>query len=488
MKPTCSRPGALLTALVFALSPALAQQPPAASPAAAAKPAAKTFSQQDLDRLLAPIALYPDALLAQILMASTYPLEVVEAARWSKANPKVSGKALEDAMAKQSWDPAVRALTAVPQVLQQMNDNLDWMQKLGDAFLAQQQDVMDTVQGLRARADATGNLKTTEQQVVRTEVQGSQKIYVVESPKPEVVYVPTYNPTVVYGSWWYPTPPYYVYPPAYVYPPGLAFATGVFVGAAIWGAANWGWGRGNVDIDVNRYNSFNRTNISNSNWSHNVAHRGGVAYRDQNVARQYNRGGNAQAAEAREQFRGRAESGRSELKGMDRAELNDRVRSADDRSRENLGGRGDGGRGELGRGDGGRGDGGRGGDRAAVSDRMQGGDRSGAASGRDRFDGGGARADAGDRFGGGDRHGGSAFGDRSGGGFSGVGNGASTREASQRGHASRADMGGGRGGGDASFGGGGRAGGGASFGGGGRGGGGGGFGGGGGRGGGGRGR
>jgi len=246
MKSICSRPGALLTALVFALSPALAQQPPAGSPAAAAKPAAKTFSQQDLDRLLAPIALYPDALLAQILMASTYPLEVVEAARWSKANPKVSGKALEDAMAKQSWDPAVRALTAVPQVLQQMNDNLDWMQKLGDAFLAQQQDVMDTVQGLRARADATGNLKTTEQQVVRTEVQGSQKIYVVESPKPEVVYVPTYNPTVVYGSWWYPTPPYYVYPPAYVYPPGVGFATGLVVGAAIWGAANWGWGRGNV--------------------------------------------------------------------------------------------------------------------------------------------------------------------------------------------------------------------------------------------------
>jgi hypothetical protein len=362
-----------------------------------------------------------------------------------------------------------------------MNDNLDWMQKLGDAFLAQQQDVMDTVQGLRARADATGNLKTTEQQVVRTEVQGSQKIYVVESPKPEVVYVPTYNPTVVYGSWWYPAPPYYVYPPAYVYPPGVGFATGLVVGAAIWGAANWGWGRGNVDIDVNRYNSFNRTNISNRNWSHNVAHRGGVAYRDQNVARQYNRGGNAQAAEAREQFRGRAESGRSELKGMDRAELNDRVRSADDRSRENLGGRAEGGRGELGRGDGGRG-----GDRAAVSDRMQGGDRGGAAAGRDRFDGGGARADAG----GGDRHGGSSFGERSGGGFSGVGNGASTRAESQRGHASRADMGGGRSGGGASYaGGGGRSGGGASFGGGGRGGGGGGFGGGGGgRGGGGRGR
>ena len=115
MKSTCSRPGALLTALIFALSPALAQQPPSTSVAAAASasPAAKTFSQQELDRLLAPIALYPDALLAQVLMASTYPLEVVEAARWAKANPKVSGKALEDAMAKQDWDPAVKSLTAV---------------------------------------------------------------------------------------------------------------------------------------------------------------------------------------------------------------------------------------------------------------------------------------------------------------------------------------------------------------------------------------
>jgi hypothetical protein len=206
MESTPTRSCALVMALMLAWSPALAQhsQTTLAPGATAGNPPAKTFSQQDLDRLLAPIALYPDPLLAQVLMASTYPLEVVQAARWVKANPKVSGAALETAMAKQSWDPAVKSLTAVPQVVQQMSDNLDWMQKLGDAFLAQQQDVMDTVQGLRARADTTGNLKTTEQQVVRTEVQGSQKIYVVESPKPEVVYVPTYNPTVVYGSWWYP--------------------------------------------------------------------------------------------------------------------------------------------------------------------------------------------------------------------------------------------------------------------------------------------
>ncbi len=495
MKSRLSRPCALFTALMLALTPTLAQSQATMAPAAAANPAAKAFSQQDLDRLLAPIALYPDPLLAQILMASTYPLEVVEAARWVKANPKVSGAALETAMAKQSWDPAVKSLTAVPQVVQQMNENLEWTQKLGDAFLAQQQDVMDTVQSLRAKADATGNLKTSEQQVVRTEVQGSQKIYVVEPAKPEVIYVPTYNPTVVYGSWWYPTPPYAMYPPSYVYPPGLAFATGVLVGAAIWGACSWGWGRGSVNVNVNRYNSFNRTNINSSNWNHNVAHRGGVAYRDQNVARQYNRGGNAQAAQARENFRGRADAGRSELKGMDRGQLDNRVRDADNRSRENLGargeaGRGDAGRGEAGRGDIGRGDAGRGDagradfkgrDQGQASNRMQNADRGAGAAGRG--DAGGAQQRA------------AAAHDRSGGGgFSGVGNGASTREASQRGSASRADAGHRGGGGASAGGGGGNRGGGASFGGGGGGGhrggggGGGGFGGGGGRGGGGGGR
>ena len=468
MKSTLSRYCALITALLFAVSPAVAQQPPSTSAPVAGSPAARSFTRQDLDRLLAPIALYPDPLLAQVLMASTYPLEIVEAARWVKANPKVGGKALEDAMARQAWDPAVKSLTALPQVLQQMNENLDWTQKLGDAFLGQQQDVMNTVQGLRARADAAGNLKSTPQQVVRTETQGSQTIYVVEPAKPEVVYVPTYNPTVVYGTWWYPTPPYAVYPPAYVYPPGLAFATGVVVGAAIWGACSWGWGRSNVDVNVNRYNSFNRTNISSSNWNHNVDHRRGVAYRDQNVARQYNRGGDAQAARAREDFRGRAESGRSELKGMDRGELNNRVRDADRGSRENLGGRG-----EAGRGD--------------ASNRMQNADRGAGSAGRDRVDGGGPGA--GNRFDGGAQNRAAGTHDRSaGGGFSGVGNGASTREASQRGSSSRAEMGQ-RGSSGASFAGGGASrggGGGASFGGG-RGGGGG-FSGGGGRGGGGRGR
>ena len=135
---------------------------------------AKTFSQQELDQILAPIALYPDALLAQIFMASTYPLEIVEAARWVKANPNVKDKALEEAMQKQAWDPAVKSLTAVPKVLEQMNDKLDWTQKLGDAFLAQQQEVMKTVQSLRAKAKAAGNLESSEEQVVKEREAGQR--------------------------------------------------------------------------------------------------------------------------------------------------------------------------------------------------------------------------------------------------------------------------------------------------------------------------
>jgi hypothetical protein len=316
-----------LAAMALGQTPVLSQQPSAApaTQTSGAKPAAQ--SQQELDKLLAPIALYPDALIAQILMASTYPLEVVEAARWAKANPKLKDKALEDAMAKQSWDPSVKSLTSVPQVLKQMDENLSWTQKLGDAFLADQKAVLASVQGLRAKAAAAGNLKSTPEQAVKTEIQGSQTIYIIESPKPEVVYVPTYNPYTVYGPWPYPAPPYYMYPPAYVYPPGLAFATGVIVGAAIWG--NCGWGRGDITININNYNKVNHTNISSGNWNHSTEHRKGVAYQDQGVAQKYNRGANAQATQSREEFRGRADQGRQEVAGMDKSQLQSRGQQAD---------------------------------------------------------------------------------------------------------------------------------------------------------------
>ena len=272
--------------------------------------------------MLAPIALYPDALLAQVLMASTYPLEIVLAERWMKANPGLKDKALDDALQGQTWDPAVKSLAVFPQVLTMMSEKLDWTQKLGDAFLAQQKDVMATAQALRARAVAQGTLKDSKEQKVTTEAENNTTIIKIEPTNPEVVYVPTYNPTVVYGAWPYPAyPPYYWYPPGYVYPYGgalLGFTAGVIIGGALWGNCNWGGG--NVNINVNRYNNFNRTNISNGNWNHNAKHRGAVPYRDQNVAKQYGRGQSADAA-SREAFRGRADAGRDSIQ---RGEVNAR--------------------------------------------------------------------------------------------------------------------------------------------------------------------
>lgn len=267
---------------------------------------AGTFNAQQIEQMVAPIALYPDALLSQVLMASTYPLEVVEAARWVKENPKVTGQALEDAMQKQPWDPSVKALAAVPETLAMMNDQLKWTQDLGDAFLGQQSDVLDAIQRLRARADAAGNLKTTPQQkVVRTNRPAGSpagapaQAYVIEPVNPDEYYVPIYDPGVVYGAWPYTTYwPFYWHPPGYVAGGVFGFAAGVAVGAAIWGNVNW-WNR-RVGINVNRYNQFNRTRITNNTWTHNAAHRHGVAYRNANVAKQF---GDKSRDKAREQAR-----------------------------------------------------------------------------------------------------------------------------------------------------------------------------------------
>ena len=222
----------------------------------AGKPQSTPFKPEELEQIVAPIALYPDDLLAQVFMASTYPLEIVQAARWSKEHPEVKGDAVAAEMQKQVWDPSVKSLVAFPEVLTMMNEKLDWTVKLGDAFLAQQKEVMDAVQRLRKKAKDAGNLNSTKEQVVKTEPAPAgapaPQIIIIESSSPEVVYVPTYNPTVVYGAWPYPAyPPYYYYPPAYV--PGAAFfsfSMGVVVGGALWGNCNWGGG--DVDIDVNR--------------------------------------------------------------------------------------------------------------------------------------------------------------------------------------------------------------------------------------------
>ena len=164
------------------------------------------FRQAELDQMLAPVALYPDSLLSQVLMASTYPLEVVQAARWSRANPGLKGQDAVRAVEHMDWDPSVKSLTAFPQILTMMDEKLEWTRRLGEAFLAQQADVMDTVQGLRRRAEAAGNLRSSEQMRVARE----GEVITIHQPAPEVVYVPYYNPAVVYGPWWWPA-----YPPVY---------------------------------------------------------------------------------------------------------------------------------------------------------------------------------------------------------------------------------------------------------------------------------
>lgn len=309
----CSRVLVLCLILVMAVPPGTFGQ----------EKAQTVFKQEELDQILAPVALYPDALLTQILMASTYPLEVVQAERWAKQNKDMKGDALAKALEAQPWDPSVKSLVNFPQVLTMMSEKLDWTQKLGDAFLAQQKDVMASVQKLRHKAQETGNLKTTKEQVVKVE----KEIIIIESASPQVIYVPAYNPTVVYGTWAYPAyPPYPVYPPGYY--AGAALVTGVAIGAA-WGYA-WGnsnWNGGDVDIDYNRNTNINN-NIDRSKykqqaqqrgqgqgnkWQHDAGHRGGVSYRDQGTAQKYNRGAGGEAAKSREAYRGRAEAGRQDI-------------------------------------------------------------------------------------------------------------------------------------------------------------------------------
>ena len=272
------------------------------------------FKPEELEQLVAPIALYPDSLVAQVFMASTYPLEVVQAARWVKENPKVTGAQLEEALQKQPWDPSVKSLTTVPQVLTMMNEKLDWTQKLGDAFLAQQKELMDAVQRLRAKAQAQGNLQSTKEQKIVVEQAPAQTttIIKIEQANPQVVYVPTYNPTVVYGVWPYPAyPPYYYYPPGYVAGAAMfSFAVGVAVGSAMWGNCNWG--HGDVNVNVNKYNNLNKTNINNSNWQHKPEHRKGAQYRDQATQQRFGKAAQP-GAQTRESFRGRAEQGQREL-------------------------------------------------------------------------------------------------------------------------------------------------------------------------------
>ena len=319
---------------------------------------APAFTDAEIDQMLAPIALYPDSLLSQILMASTYPADVKEAAEWSKAHPDTKGDAAVKQVQDRDWEPAVQSLVAFPQVLAMMRDKPGDVQRLGDAFLENPGRVMDRVQVLRKRAQDAGNLKTTTQQTVVVQTEAQKQVIVVQPAQPQVVYVPVYQPTVVYGPW--PDqafPPYYWPPPPYYYPPSSgAFVAGVFWGVAIAGISNslWGgfsWGRNDVNINVNHYNNINvnrRITNTNNTFVHNPDRRRDVPYRDAKSREQYGRkavpgaadrdayrgkdGRDAERAKAAETLKSRGAdpvAGRERLQGADRAAATEAVRNAD---------------------------------------------------------------------------------------------------------------------------------------------------------------
>jgi hypothetical protein len=404
---------------------------PAPPRAVAGEAEAPPIPAEQLDSLVAPIALYPDPLLSQTLVASTYPLEIIQLQQWLEKNKALKDKALVDAVKKQDWDPSIQAMAALPDAVKQLGENIQWTTDLGNAFLAQQSDVMDAVQRMRKKAKDAGNLKSSEQQKVETQVIESKSTIVIQQASPEVVYVPSYNPTVVYGAPAYPYPPI-AYPPPGYYAAGMAisFGVGIAMGAAWGGGWGWnsGWG-GNNNITINNNNNFNRnTNVSggnrvsnrpaggNGNWQHNPQHRGGAPYSNKATATKY--GGTA---------RGDSMSNRQSQARQNQAQRGNRQQ-------------------------------------AGVSDRSSGGDRQQQGS-RDRSSGGRQPPGVSDRSAGGrdaGNRGGESVGNRSvsgGGGsrssnaFGGAGgsSGNSARSSSARGSSS---MGGSRGGG--SRGGGGR--------------------------------
>ena len=259
--------------------------------------AAVKLPPEHLDALVAPIALYPDPLLAQCLVASTYPLELIQLHQWMAKHPGLKDKPLADSVAKQPWDPSIQSMAAVPDVVKRLSDDIQWTTDLGNAFLAQQSDVMDAVQRMRAKAKAKGALESNEQQKVETKKVEGETVIVVQQTNPEVVYVPSYNPTYVYGPPVYPYPPVY-YPP---YTPGAAFVSfsfGFMMGAAMWGGSCCyaGWG-GSNNIIINNNNNFNKIGgvggvggvggAGGPKWSHNPSHRGGAPYGDRATANKF---------------------------------------------------------------------------------------------------------------------------------------------------------------------------------------------------------
>ncbi|MGC2778122.1 MAG: DUF3300 domain-containing protein, partial [Bradyrhizobium sp.] len=301
----------IVLALSMAVPSAVLAQPgaptapvEAASPASQTVPTAELLKPEQLEALVAPIALYPDDLLANVLAASSYPLEVVQADRWLKQRKASKKDALKTEVDKQSWDDSVKALASTADVLAMMSDKIEWTKNLGDAFLAQQPDLMDAIQRLRVKAYDNKKLATTKQQKVSLQTQQDKRIVVIQSADPEAIYVPYYDPATVYGAWPYEAyPPYYFGYPSYI--GAGAVAAGLAFGTA-WAIGRWGnyWGGGvnwgNRNVYVNH-----RAAIGNTGWQHNPTHRQGVRYSNSNVSQRFGNNGLKAGAADRMDFRGR---------------------------------------------------------------------------------------------------------------------------------------------------------------------------------------
>jgi hypothetical protein len=365
----------LISAPIIAV--AQTSEPSNSPPTVQSQPGDQLLKPEQIEALVAPIALYPDDLLANVLAASTYPLEVVQADRWLKERKNLKGDALRIEVEKQAWDDSVKALTSTADVLSMMSDKVDWTKDLGDAVLAQQPDVMDAIQRLRTKAYDNKKLATTKQQKVSVQTQESKQVIVIESADPNTIYVPYYDPATVYGAWPYAAyPPYYFGYPSYigagVIAAGLAFGTAWAIGrwGNYWGGGcNWG----NRNLYINHYNKIN--NIGN-NWQHNPSHRQGVRYNNANVQQRFGNNNLKAGVSNRMDFRGRG--GQQVLRPeQNRPGAGDRVGSGDragDRGGDRVGNRA--------------------GDRVGAPDRA-GADRGNRPSTADRAKGGGSRANGG---------------------------------------------------------------------------------------------
>jgi hypothetical protein len=288
---------AVLLGIPFLMMAQVQASPPVSGQPAPAQ--AQMLAPAQLDDLVAPIALYPDPLLSQVLVATTYPLEVVEAQQWLQKNGNLRGQQLMDAARQQNWDASVQAMVAFPDVLTTLNQDVQWATALGNAFLAQQSDVMAAVQRMRARAQANGKLATTPQQTVTTETQNGQTAIDIAPADPQVIYVPEYDPAYVWGP-----PEWGYYPPLYYAGYGFGFYPGIDIGLCFggwggWGWGGWGWGWGpnwfGRSIFVNGF-FFNHYGfhgglyaggLGRGAWQHDASHRLGVAYPNSRLAARY---------------------------------------------------------------------------------------------------------------------------------------------------------------------------------------------------------